>query len=251
MPDVSERIRDNLTRVRRQIADAAARSGRAAEQVRLVAVTKSVGEAAIRALVEAGCHELGENRPQQLWQRAARLADLPIRWHMIGTLQKNKIRRTLPLIQMLHSADSQSLVGGRGTNCGRVVPASANPSGGQRFRRGVQARVGAGGGWAVVGGIGSLGARRSPRADVHGRARRGPGAGPARFRRPARAPRPAPAGLPRSRFAGRAFHGDERRLRGGDRRGGDDRAQSGRPCSRGPTRTPEVLRTSEVEGAEG
>ena len=110
MPDVSERIRDNLARVRQQMADAAARSGRAAEQVRLVAVTKSAGEVAIRALVQAGCHELGENRPQQLWQRAARLADLPIRWHMIGTLQKNKIRRTLPLIQMLQSADSPSLV---------------------------------------------------------------------------------------------------------------------------------------------
>ena len=110
MPDVSERIRDNLARVRQQMADAAARSDRAAEQVRLVAVTKSAGEVAIRALVQAGCHELGENRPQQLWQRAARLADLPICWHMIGTLQKNKIRRTLPLIQMLQSADSPSLV---------------------------------------------------------------------------------------------------------------------------------------------
>ena len=110
MSDLSQRIRDNLARVHRQIADAASRSGRSAEAVKLVAVTKSAGEAAIRALVEAGCHELGESRPQQLWERAARVADPPIRWHMIGTLQRNKVRRTLPLIQMLQSADSLSLV---------------------------------------------------------------------------------------------------------------------------------------------
>ena len=107
---MDQRIRENLARVRRQIADAAARSGRAAEAVKLVAVTKAAGEPAIRALVEAGCRDLGENRPQQLWDRAARLADLPIRWHMIGTLQRNKVRRTLPLIHTLQSADSPSLV---------------------------------------------------------------------------------------------------------------------------------------------
>jgi hypothetical protein len=110
MSDLADRVSDNLARVRRQMADAAARSGRPAEAVKLVAVTKAAGEPAIRALVQAGCHDLGENRAQQLWDRAARLADLPIRWHMIGTLQRNKVRRTLPLVQMLHSADSPVLV---------------------------------------------------------------------------------------------------------------------------------------------
>ena len=110
MSDLSQRIRDNLARVRRQIVDAAARSGRTAEAVKLVAVTKAAGEPAIRALVQAGCHDLGESRPQQLWDRAARLTDLPIRWHMIGTLQRNKVRRTLPLVHTLQSADSPSLV---------------------------------------------------------------------------------------------------------------------------------------------
>jgi PLP dependent protein len=110
MAELARRIRDNLARVRRQIADAALRSGRRPEQVKLVAVTKFVADAAIRALVEAGCHELAENRPQQLWEKAVRLADLPIRWHMIGTLQRNKVRRTLPLVEMLHSVDSLPLV---------------------------------------------------------------------------------------------------------------------------------------------
>lgn len=110
MADLLARIQQNLASLRHRIAEAASRSGRTADQVKLVAVTKSVGEPEIRALVEAGCRTLGENRPQQLWEKAARLADLPIRWHMVGTLQRNKVRRTLPLIEMLHSADSPSLV---------------------------------------------------------------------------------------------------------------------------------------------
>ncbi|HID76472.1 MAG TPA: YggS family pyridoxal phosphate-dependent enzyme, partial [Planctomycetaceae bacterium] len=63
-----------------------------------------------RALVEAGCSLLGENRPQALWEKAAALDDLPIQWHMIGHLQRNKVRRTLPLVSMVQSADSQRLV---------------------------------------------------------------------------------------------------------------------------------------------
>ena len=110
MPDLATRIRENLARVRHRIAEAAARSGRGPDEVRLVAVTKSVGEPVIRALVDAGCRLLGENRPQQLWQKAAGLADLPIDWHMIGHLQRNKVRRTLPLVRMLQSADSPALV---------------------------------------------------------------------------------------------------------------------------------------------
>jgi pyridoxal phosphate enzyme (YggS family) len=52
---------------------------------------------------------LGESRPQQIWDRAAQLADLPVRWHLIGHLQRNKVRRTLPLLSMIHSIDSLRL----------------------------------------------------------------------------------------------------------------------------------------------
>jgi hypothetical protein len=110
MSALSARIAENLSRVRTRMADAAARTGRAAEEVRLLAVTKYVGPPEIRALVEAGCTELGESRPQQLWERAAALGDLPIRWHMIGHLQRNKVRRTLPLVCLIHSADSLRLI---------------------------------------------------------------------------------------------------------------------------------------------
>jgi len=110
MNNLNARIAENLARLRGRIADAAVRSGRAADDVRLVGVTKYVGEAEVRALVEAGCSDLGESRPQQLWQKAEAVGDLPIRWHMIGHLQRNKVRRTLPLVEMIHSADSPRLV---------------------------------------------------------------------------------------------------------------------------------------------
>jgi len=110
MSNLTAQIAENLADVRRRIAEAAHRAGRNAADVQLVAVTKYVGAAETRALVEAGCRQLGESRPQQLWQKAAELKDLPIQWHMIGHLQRNKVRRTLPLLAMLQSADSPRLI---------------------------------------------------------------------------------------------------------------------------------------------
>ena len=75
-----------------------------------MAVTKYVSAEVVRPLVAAGCIDLGESRPQQLWEKAAALADLPVRWHMIGHLQRNKVRRTLPLVAMIHSVDSPRLL---------------------------------------------------------------------------------------------------------------------------------------------
>jgi pyridoxal phosphate enzyme (YggS family) len=103
-------IAQNVATVRQRIAEAAARSGRTPENITLVAVTKYVQADVIRHVVAAGCADLGESRPQQLWDRAAALEDLSIRWHMIGHLQRNKARRTLPLVAMLHSADSVELL---------------------------------------------------------------------------------------------------------------------------------------------
>ena len=110
MTDTARRIAQNLAHVRARIAEAAAGAGRTADEITLVAVTKYVGAGEIRALVEAGSSVLGENRPQQLWEKAQLTADLPIRWHMVGHLQRNKVRRTLPLVEMIQSADSPRLV---------------------------------------------------------------------------------------------------------------------------------------------
>jgi pyridoxal phosphate enzyme (YggS family) len=110
MSDHLSRVQQNLSTVRARIAAAAARVGRAAESVMLVAVTKYVTAKNARSLVLAGCHDLGESRPQELWHKAEALRDLPVRWHLVGHLQRNKVRRTLPLIQLLHSADSLRLI---------------------------------------------------------------------------------------------------------------------------------------------
>jgi pyridoxal phosphate enzyme (YggS family) len=107
-------IRRNLTLVRTRIAKAAERSGRAAEAVTLVAVTKKVTVAIVRLLADAGARDLGENYPQELWSKAAALADQPqaLRWHLIGHLQSNKAKRTLPLVSLIHAVDSLKLLQG-------------------------------------------------------------------------------------------------------------------------------------------
>ncbi len=110
MSDPGRRIAENLAHVRGRIAEAARRSGRTAEAVRLLAVTKYVPVEIAAALVEAGCSDLGESRPRELWSKAAALADTKIRWHLVGHLQRNKIRRTLPLLHLLHSVDSPRLL---------------------------------------------------------------------------------------------------------------------------------------------
>jgi PLP dependent protein len=110
MSDLQTRIADNLAQVRSRISAAAHRSGRSPGDVRLVAVTKYADEREIRALLAAGCNDLGESRPQQLWQRAAALADRDIHWHLIGHLQRNKVERTIPLVALVHSGDSRRLL---------------------------------------------------------------------------------------------------------------------------------------------
>jgi hypothetical protein len=110
MSDVLQRLAENLAAVREQIAQAARRSGRRAESVRLVGVTKYADAAHTRLLAEAGLTDLGESRPQALWRKAEALAGLGVRWHLVGHLQRNKVRRTLPLVRLVHSGDSLRLL---------------------------------------------------------------------------------------------------------------------------------------------
>jgi PLP dependent protein len=109
MSNLFIRLQQNLQSVRGRIGEAARRSGRGPEEVTLVAVTKYVEPETARALCDAGCRALGESRPQELWRKAEALSDLPVQWHLIGHLQRNKIRRTLPSLHMIHSLDSLRL----------------------------------------------------------------------------------------------------------------------------------------------
>jgi pyridoxal phosphate enzyme (YggS family) len=106
----AQRLADNLERLTDALAAAAERSGRTARDVRLVAVTKTVELPAIRALIDLGHRDLGENRVQALVARAAALTDVPgLRWHMIGHLQRNKVRSVLPVAACIHAVDSERL----------------------------------------------------------------------------------------------------------------------------------------------
>jgi len=125
-------LRDNYRRLTDRIGEVATRSGRSAESVLMVAVTKTASPDQIRQIVELGHIDLGENRVQQLTQRVAALEEfmsrrrtlggaatrvggatgnMPehVRWHMIGTLQRNKVKQVLPLVQLIHSVDSLRL----------------------------------------------------------------------------------------------------------------------------------------------
>src|SRR5262245_1061454 len=107
-------IAENLGRIRERIARAAELAGRSPDAITLVAVTKYVDARAAAELIAAGHRNLGESRPQELWSKAGELAlesgSTPIHWHLIGHLQRNKIRRTLPLVSLIHSVDSERLL---------------------------------------------------------------------------------------------------------------------------------------------
>ena len=111
-------IADNLARLRQRMAKAAESAGRGTDDVQLVAVTKYVGPAEVQALIAAGCHELGESRPQALWDKAETASSDSVHWHLIGHLQRNKVRRTLPLVELIHSVDSIRLLSAIDTEAG-------------------------------------------------------------------------------------------------------------------------------------
>jgi hypothetical protein len=100
----------NLNHVRQRIATAAARCNRSPEEIALVAITKYVPVEVIKELLNLGQRALGESRPQMLWERADALKDREIEWHLVGPLQKNKVRKTLPVVQWIHSIDSVGLL---------------------------------------------------------------------------------------------------------------------------------------------
>jgi PLP dependent protein len=104
------RIADTLQSVRQRMHEAAQRSGRSIDEITLVAVTKYVDTEVARQLIAAGCRDLGESRPQELWRKAQALARESVDWHLIGHLQRNKIARTLPLVRRIHSGDSLRLI---------------------------------------------------------------------------------------------------------------------------------------------
>jgi pyridoxal phosphate enzyme (YggS family) len=100
-------LAERVASVRSRIAAAAHRAGRDPAAVTLVAVTKTVS-AEVATIAATLVADLAENRPQELWKKVA--AAPAARWHLIGHLQRNKIDRTLPLVTLIHSVDSERLL---------------------------------------------------------------------------------------------------------------------------------------------
>ena len=106
MPSIAER----LASVKSQIAEAAARSGRSGTDVRLLAVSKTKPISAIEEAYRAGQREFGENYAQELARKAEALAHLTdLRWHMIGHLQRNKVKLVVLHASVIHTVDSERL----------------------------------------------------------------------------------------------------------------------------------------------
>ena len=111
-------IRANLKRVNDTVAAAAERVRRDPREITLVAVSKSADLDDIKTLLELGVADLGENQVNQLvsraddvdaWLARRRKDPLPVRWHMIGHLQRNKVRKVLGCSNLIHSVDSLRL----------------------------------------------------------------------------------------------------------------------------------------------
>lgn len=104
-----ERISANLGRIREAIAGACRRAGRDPEAVELLVATKYVSTAGLEVLGRAGITLIGENRAQELSAKHARYGDR-FTYDFIGRLQSNKVRQVLPLVRLIHSVETLSVV---------------------------------------------------------------------------------------------------------------------------------------------
>lgn len=106
--EVSRRLRENVERLEERIAAACQRTGRVRSEVQLVPITKYVDAEITGLLHDIVKAPLGESRPQVIWEKAPQLPNTT--WHLVGHLQRNKVTRTLPLVSLIHSVDSQRLL---------------------------------------------------------------------------------------------------------------------------------------------
>jgi pyridoxal phosphate enzyme (YggS family) len=103
-------IGERLAAVRERVANAALRAGRRAEDVRLIAVSKTFPIEAVREAYDAGQRDFGENKVQEALQKIDAAADMQIGWHLIGHLQSNKVRKAAARVDWIHAIDSLDLL---------------------------------------------------------------------------------------------------------------------------------------------
>jgi len=101
-------LKNNLQSIQENIAKAAQKSGRSAEDITLIAVTKTIEVEYIKQAYDLGLRNFGENRVQELLTKIDKLPS-DINWHMIGHLQTNKVRNVFDKACLIHSVDSEKL----------------------------------------------------------------------------------------------------------------------------------------------
>ncbi|UCH84944.1 MAG: YggS family pyridoxal phosphate-dependent enzyme [Candidatus Latescibacterota bacterium] len=97
-------IAENLLRVQERVRGACDRSQRRYEDVTIVGITKTFGPDRVDALVQAGIENVGENRVQEFLDKKPRVT-MPCRWHLVGTLQRNKATKVIGQFELIHSVD--------------------------------------------------------------------------------------------------------------------------------------------------
>ncbi len=115
-------IAENLNRVRKEIAQATTAAHRLPDAVKLIAVSKTKPIADVRAAMEAGQVDFGENKVQEMVEKQAAIPQA--QWHMIGSLQRNKVKYIVPFVHLIHSIDDERLlaeVDRQGQLHGRIV----------------------------------------------------------------------------------------------------------------------------------
>lgn len=115
-----EQLRQRLERVHERMAEAAVRANRRPDDVKLVAVSKTHPAEIIREAIVAGVTDLGENRVQEAEAKIPEVGRQAARWHLIGHLQSNKVRRAVELFDVIHSLDSAALARRLDRACGEV-----------------------------------------------------------------------------------------------------------------------------------
>lgn len=102
-------LRTNITKVKKRIAAAAKRAGRDPAEVKLVAVTKTHPVTVIKEALKAGIRIFGENKVQEAEAKIPEIGTDKAEWHLIGHLQKNKVRKAVKMFHVIHSLDSPEL----------------------------------------------------------------------------------------------------------------------------------------------
>jgi hypothetical protein len=135
----------NLTAFRHRLAAACAACGRDPAEITLIAVTKTFPAADVRLLAELGVTDVGENRDQEAAAKHAELDDLPVRWHFVGALQRNKARSVARYADVVHSVDRPALVASldaaavkAGRRITALVQVSVDPPGDVQGRSGAE-----------------------------------------------------------------------------------------------------------------